>query len=261
MTLERPARGADRECAAGAPLPPQVANLARDLFQSSSVFFFALDREGCVALMNGAMLRATGYSAGEAIGLDYLETFVPIEDRPHLDSLLDELRTGPPPIVAEARVLTRDGRTLVVEWRGRAQFGADSAFESFAAVGIDRTEERRAQAQLAEREQQYRGIFEATGDGVIVNDLDTGAVVAANPAACEMHGYPCDELVGLTPAAYTHPDDRGIIREYLDAVRRGERFRGRARHRRKDGSILEVAFHGSAFVYHGRPHALGSSAT
>ncbi|MDP8923212.1 MAG: PAS domain S-box protein, partial [Chloroflexota bacterium] len=207
-------------------------------------------------LMNGAMLRAAGYELREVFGRDFLTTFVPEQERTRLVALFEELRASPPPLAVESPILTSDGQALTVEWRGRAQFDADGELESFAAVGIDRTEERRAQAQLAEREQQYREIFEATGDGLIVNDLETGRVVAANPAACEMHGYTCDELVGLTPMAYTHPEDRRIIGEYLDAVRRGERFRGQARHLRKDGTTLEVALHGSRFVYHGRPHGL-----
>ena len=257
VTLQRARTGAAPRGTLGAPLPPQVADLARDLFQSSSVFFVALDGLGRVTLMNGAMLRATGYELREVFGRDYLETFVPAEEQPRLIGLFEELRTVPPPLAVESGILTKDGCELMVEWRGRAQFAADGALESFAAVGIDRTEERRAQAQLAEREHHYRGIFESTSDGLIVNDLDTGIVVAANPAACELHGYECDELVGLPPTAYTHPDDRGIIEAYLEAVRRGERYRGRARHVRKDGTLFDVAFHGAGFVHHGRPHALG----
>ena len=254
MTAARQ-QGRGQSRAEGVALPPQVADLARDLFQSSSVFFVAVDGEGSITLVNAAMLKATGYELAEVIGRDYLATFEPYEDRARLPEIIAELRASPA-VAADWDIVAKDGRRLSVEWRGRAAFDADGGMQSFAAVGIDRTEARRVQAQLTEREAQYRGIFEATGDGLIVNDLDTGAVVAANPAACEMHGYDCDDLVGVAPTAYTHPDDRGVIQEYLGAVRRGTRYRSSARHVRKDGSVLPVALHVSGFVYHGRPHAL-----
>src|SRR3712207_4389898 len=112
MSIERPWRSKGRHATGALPLPPQVADLARDLFQSSSVFFVALDGLGRVTLMNGAMLRATGYALDEAIGRDYLETFVPETERPQLIALFEELRSAPPPLAVESCVMTRDGGEL-----------------------------------------------------------------------------------------------------------------------------------------------------
>jgi len=46
--------------------------------------------------------------------------------------------------------------------------------------------------QVADRssEQEYRNIFEAASDGLIIYDIELDSVVEANRAACEMHGYP-----------------------------------------------------------------------
>ena len=59
-----------------------------------------------------------------------------------------------------------------------------------AVVSPETSDRERASAEerLLEREEQYRRIFEATSDGLIVNDLDTGLVVEVNPAFCRMHG-------------------------------------------------------------------------
>ena len=48
-------------------------------------------------------------------------------------------------------------------------------------------------------EQPYWNIFESATDGLIINDLKTGRVIMANPAACAMHGYACAEFTGLLP--------------------------------------------------------------
>src|SRR2546426_7147674 len=47
--------------------------------------------------------------------------------------------------------------------------------------------------QLREKEEQYRSVFEATGDGLFVIDQDE-FVVEANPAACRQLGYTYEEM-------------------------------------------------------------------
>ena len=114
-----------------------------------------------------------------------------------------------------------------------------------------------AEEQLREREQQYRRIFEATSDGLVVNDLETGLVVEANPAFCRMNGYSYDELIGMHPARFVHPDDHHLFEEYIAAISEGRDFRCRARNVRKDGSLVDVEVHGSSFLLRGRVHVLG----
>jgi len=103
----------------------------------------------------------------------------------------------------------------------------------------------------------YRAIFRASGDGLIVNDLDTGLVVEANPAACEMHGYTREEFLRLHPTQFIDPAFHDLFRDYIAALRRGEELRAVARDLRKDGSSFPVEVHGSRFLFNGRVHALG----
>src|SRR5688500_17848519 len=70
-------------------------------------------------------------------------------------------------------------------------------------------------SQAKEREQQYQSIFETVIDGLIINDLETGLVVEANPAACTMHGYTRDEFIGLHPTRFIHPDSHELFNEYV----------------------------------------------
>lgn len=114
-----------------------------------------------------------------------------------------------------------------------------------------------AEQQLLEREEQYRRIFEATSDGLIINDVDTGLIVEVNPAFCRMHGYEYDELIGIHPTIFIHPDDHHLFAEYIEAVSGGREFRARAREIHKDGSVFYVEVHGTTFLFRGRPHVLG----
>ena len=120
----------------------------------------------------------------------------------------------------------------------------------------DITERKEAQAGLGEKEQQYRSIFEATSDGLIIHALD-GRVVEVNPAFCDMHGFGREELIGADPAVYIHPDSADLFTDYLRTVRSGEPFRAQGVDLRKDGSTFHVEVHGSPFAYRGEPHVLG----
>jgi PAS domain S-box-containing protein len=112
--------------------------------------------------------------------------------------------------------------------------------------------------ELQEREQQYGSIFESTGDGLLISDLDL-QVVEANPAACRMYGYDHGELIGLPLSALVHPDDQQLFETTL-----AETLQDRTTHvrvqvvgRRRDGSPLYIEMQGSRFSYGGRPHLLG----
>ena len=93
---------------------------------------------------------------------------------------------------------------------------------------------------MEDQEQQYRIIFEAASDGMIISDLATGCVVDANPAAITMHGYTRDEFIGLHLTAYIHPDSQRLFIEAVsDSQTRGV-IDVPAVHLRKDGSSFYV---------------------
>jgi PAS domain S-box-containing protein len=110
----------------------------------------------------------------------------------------------------------------------------------------------------AEEQGYYQQIFEASSDGLVINDLATELVVEANPAFCRMHGYTHDEIVGLHPTVIIHPDDHEVLANYLVAIAEGRDFLTRARDVRKDGSVFEVEVHGIAFRFRGADCVLGS---
>jgi PAS domain S-box-containing protein len=104
---------------------------------------------------------------------------------------------------------------------------------------------------------QYRNIIDAAVDGLIITDLETGCVVEANPAACQMHGYPRDEFIGMHLSAYIHPDSQNLFILYIRAFQSDEGFDTRVIHQRRDGSTFFAEWSGTAFTHQGRPCLLG----
>ncbi|MBN2085494.1 MAG: PAS domain S-box protein [Anaerolineales bacterium] len=109
---------------------------------------------------------------------------------------------------------------------------------------------------MAPPSEVYRDIFESAGDGLIINDLETGRVVEANPAAAEMHGFAREEFIGLLPAAYIHPDCQGRFTADAEAARPGRMVEALAIHVRRDGSPFHAEVRRTTLIYEDRPALL-----
>jgi PAS domain S-box-containing protein len=102
-------------------------------------------------------------------------------------------------------------------------------------------------------EEEYRNIFEAASDGLVIYDIGLDSVVAANPAACEMHGYTRQEFVGLHPTVFMLPESHALFREQVRTAQPGGVFESLVVHIRRDGSPFHVEVGRSAINYRGRP--------
>jgi PAS domain S-box-containing protein len=116
---------------------------------------------------------------------------------------------------------------------------------------------QKSQLDHNEEEWQYRGIFDAANDGLIISDLETGLVAEANPAACMLHGYTREEFTGLQQAAFIHPDSQPAFNKYIRALQAGGAFDARLLHVRRDGSTFYAEWRGTAFTYQGQSCLLG----
>ena len=103
----------------------------------------------------------------------------------------------------------------------------------------------------------YRSLFEAVSDGLIINDVETGLVVEANPAASAMHGYAREEFIGLHPTAYLHHDSHHLFGKYVQTVRSGRVFEALMVHLRRGSAPFYAEVRGTAFTYQGRSCLLG----
>ncbi|MGO8745007.1 MAG: PAS domain S-box protein [Thermoguttaceae bacterium] len=66
----------------------------------------------------------------------------------------------------------------------------------FVAVLHDLTARKRAEAALTDSEVQYRRLFEAAKDGILILDAETGMMLDVNPFLVEMLGYSREQLLG-----------------------------------------------------------------
>ncbi|MEP7133856.1 MAG: PAS domain S-box protein [Chloroflexota bacterium] len=111
----------------------------------------------------------------------------------------------------------------------------------------------RSKLSKEEKEQQYRIIFEAASDGMIISDVETGCVVDANPAAIAMHGYTRAEFIGLHLIKYIHPDSQRMFIDAANDAQLGSKSEVPAVHLHKDGSSFYVDVRRTFFPFQARP--------
>src|SRR5512146_354429 len=101
-------------------------------------------------------------------------------------------------------------------------------------------------------EEEYRNIFEATSDGLVIYDIGLDSVVEADPVACEMHGYTRQEFIGLNPAVFMLPESHVLFMEQVRAAEPGSVFESIIVHLHKDGSPFHAEVRRSVIQYRGQ---------
>ena len=127
-----------------------------------------------------------------------------------------------------------------------------------AALSALQTGDQNHPPQAKGREWQYQSIFETAGDGLIINDLETGLVVEANPAACTMYGYAREEFIGLHPTSFIHPDISHQFTEYVQAVQSQGVYKALQVHKHRDSSQFYVELSGTVYTNQGRAYLLNA---
>jgi PAS domain S-box-containing protein len=98
-----------------------------------------------------------------------------------------------------------------------------------------------------------RLLFEKNPKPMWVYDRKTLAFVAVNEAAIRHYGYSADEFLSMTLGDIRPPEDLPALVRAITESPRGLTERGIWRHRRKDGSIIEVEITAHDFETEGRP--------
>jgi len=110
----------------------------------------------------------------------------------------------------------------------------------------DIAERKRAEEALRNSEANYRAIFDAAEDAIFIHDIDSGAILDANPKACEMYGYTREELQRVDIGALSSgvpPYTQQHAMRLMKRIVEGEQVAIEWHARRKDGELFwfEVA--------------------
>jgi PAS domain S-box-containing protein len=202
--------------------------------------------------VNTAYERLYGWKREEVIGYGYESLGVPAQfSEPRLDLVRRTLagetcRVELESVRKNGERFQADIRTIPFMHRGERHV---------LTIARDITERRARDEALRASEEQYRAIFNASFDSMIIRTLD-GEIVDVNPALESMYDYTREELIGRTFGPIIPEKLAGPYRAYLAEVAAGRPVRTETRLPRKDGSYVDIEVLGSLVTYHGKPHVL-----
>lgn len=145
--------------------------------------------------------------------------------------------------------------------RGRDELARlGRAFDSMAAevaqtqtrLREDIAEHARVQQALADSEEQYRSMFNASIDGMVLWNAEA-RIVDVNPALWKIFGYSREEFWKLPPSKFL---DSADYSELIGMVAAGAPLHTEFSGIRKDGSAVEIEVHAIPMQYQGKPHVL-----
>ena len=210
--------------------------LAWSVFESlPSTSVVVFDHDLTIVAAAGKPLTASGFDPSTITGRDIRDVLpAPMFDRyaPRYESALRGETTSIEVVSADERFV------FVTEFSPLRD--DDGAVLGGIAVSRDVTAERRAQAELAAREEHYRYLTEDAFD-VIARIAPDGTILYISPACRRLLGYEPEELVGRSAYELFHPQDLPDTDEARTAIAAStDTLSGRHRMRRPDGSTVLV---------------------
>jgi PAS domain S-box-containing protein len=252
----------------------------RQIVQTTHEGIWMSDLQGVTTFANPQMARMLGSTPREMNGRSVYRFLFP-EDRAVVQQHFSQFLRAPAGMEVEERLRRSDGTELWVlvaasvfrdrqgqptdflgmftdiSERKRAERGLREGMDTLETRVRERTRELQASHEaLAERETQYRRLFQTILDGVLVFEGESRRMVEVNEAALRLYGYTRAEFLKLCPEALT------VQREESEASIRGTLIGGAHRvslryHKKKDGTIFPVEISASTFNLKGRKMVCG----
>jgi PAS domain S-box-containing protein len=223
----------------------------RAVFNATADGLVLRDADNRIVDVNPALLAMTGYAREDLVGAKRWLFVRPNED--------EEAAARARRVLAgetshrETQAVRKDGtpfdvevRSVPIQYRGRPHV---------LAMAREITARRLADEALRASEEQYRAVFNATADALVLRDADN-CIVDVNPALLAMTGYAREDLVGKQRWAFLPPAEDALGRELHRRVIAGEPVQHETVGVRKDGTRFDVEVRSVPIQYRGRPHVL-----
>jgi PAS domain S-box-containing protein len=177
------------------------------------------------------------------------------EDRERVRAEVEAAIESRRDIEYEARIVRPDGGIRIVQSYGSLSCDAEGKVTRVIGILKDVTDRKRAEERSRESEGHYRLLFESNPSPMWVIDEETFQFLAVNNAAVRHYGYSREEFLSMKATDIRSPEDAVRFKENFQ--RKLEIYEGGVwRHRKKDGTEIQVEGIARAIEFAGRPARL-----
>jgi PAS domain S-box-containing protein len=226
----------------------------RVVAETASDAIITIDDSSNIVFANPATEKIFGYQVSEIIGASVTKLIPDYSTHIHNLGLKSQIDITQPEV--ECRTigidgLHRNGHDVPLEI-SFGQVFADGK-RVFTAVARDVTERQSAEAALQKQNEEYRILFESNPCPMYVCAEDTVQFLAVNEAAVRHYGYSREEFLGMTVLDIRPTEDVPVLLSYLAENSQRSDQAGAWKHRKKDGSLIDVEVNWQRLDFAGRP--------
>jgi PAS domain S-box-containing protein len=203
-----------------------------------------------IVYANRAFATITGYTIEELYSFSPEKVIAlthPDDQRLVWGGLKERLAGKKVPQQYDFRGISKDGSERSLEMY--ADLIALNGLPAIQGTILDITERKQSEVALKVSEANYRHLFNAEPDAILIVDAETKRIVDVNPAALKLYGYGYDEICGLQAVTLSAELKKSAehIRQVLpEASSEETREIVQRLHKSKDGTVFPVEIvHGS----------------
>ncbi|MDE3180821.1 MAG: PAS domain S-box protein, partial [Acidobacteriota bacterium] len=184
----------------------------RSVFENATVGFYRTTPDGRVLMANPALVKMLGFPSLEALISTNLEIAKGMFPTPNARNEFRAKVEKTGELIGHETVWIRyDGSPVYIRESARVIYKDNDDVAFYDGVVEDISTRKRAEAALAESEEQFRLVLESTAEAIIGIDL-SGTLMFANPATLRLLGYSdLTEVLGKnahTLMHHSHADGR-----------------------------------------------------
>ncbi|MGQ9586838.1 MAG: PAS domain S-box protein [Thermoplasmata archaeon] len=195
----------------------------REMLQNVRHIAIQLDARGKITFCNDYFLSVTGWKSDEVIGGDWIDLFIPPEQREEMRKYFDILVGGgdvPFDLGHENEIVTRNGERLLISWDNIILRDGKNNIVGTASIGVDVTESklrRETEEQLKETTSQLEAIFKSYPDLLFQLKPD-GTVVDYRAGRMQDLYVPPEQFLGKRIADVLPSDVSKDVGEAIERV-------------------------------------------
>jgi PAS domain S-box-containing protein len=217
----------------------QAKEYAEHLLAVAGVIFVVLDEQGRIQILNRKGCEILGCSEAEAIGKDWINTFIPERLRPEIRRVFGQVAAGDLLLAEyyENPILSCDGQERLIAWHNTVLRDDLGKVFGVLSSGQDISAERKNLTALLESEERFRVMAETVPD-ILFTARPDGWWDYFNPRFYEYTGLTPDAAEGFGWIRALHPDDKERVQaSWRQALETGEPLSLRYRLRAADGGF------------------------
>jgi PAS domain S-box-containing protein len=223
----------------------------RALIENASDLVSIISADGTMRYQSPSLTRILGYEPEDLAERDTFEFLHPDDAEKAQRAFSDVLEQPHKSVKAEVRFRHKNG-----EWRHfictLTNLLDNAVIAGIVSNAVDITGRKQAEEAHRQSEERYRLLFDNNPIPMWVYDVGTLAFLAVNEAAIFHYGYSKEEFLSITILDIRPPEDIPAVMENLSKLESGLDSTDIWRHRKKNGTVIEVEISSHDLIFDGR---------